>query len=129
MVLAGICPLCGLLGYLTPSLIDQYAAGQPAAAGKAYSVNVVGCILGPLFASYVLLPWLSERMAMILLGLPLLALCLVCGQTLTVRQRAASALAAAGALGWCLFGAEDFAGPAGEMVQGHRKCGGIMPPR
>jgi spermidine synthase len=109
-VLAGICPLCGLLGYLTPSLIDQYAGGQPAAAGKAYSINVVGCILGPLFASYVLLPCLSERMAMILLGLPLLALCLVCGQTLTVRQRAASALAGAGALAWCLFGAEDFQG-------------------
>ncbi len=110
VVLAGICPLCGVLGYLTPSLIDQYAAGQPAAAGKAYSVNVVGCILGPLFASYVLLPWVSERMSMILLGLPLLALCLVCGQTLTVRQRAASALAAVVAVGWCLFGAGDFAG-------------------
>jgi predicted membrane-bound spermidine synthase len=110
VVLAGICPLCGVLGYLTPSLIDQYAAGQPGAAGKAYGVNVVGCILGPLFASYVLLPFLSEKMAMILLGLPLLALCLVCGQKLTVRQRAASTLAGAGALAWCLFGAGDFAG-------------------
>jgi spermidine synthase len=110
VVLAGICPLCAVLGYLTPSLIDQYAAGQPAAAGKAYSVNVVGCILGPLFASYVLLPFMSERMAMILLGLPLLALCLACGQTLTAPQRALSALAAVGALAWCLFGAGDFAG-------------------
>jgi spermidine synthase len=110
VVLAGICPLCGVLGYLTPSLVDQYAGGQPAAAGKAYSINVVGCILGPLFASYVLLPFLSERMAMILLGLPLLALCLVCGKTLTARQRAASTLAGTGALAWCLFGAHDFAG-------------------
>src|SRR5208282_496860 len=98
VVLAGVCPLCGVLGYLTPSLIDQYAAGQPAAAGKAYSINVVGCILGPLFASYVLLPFMSERMAMILLGLPLLALCLACGQSLTARQRAISALAGVGAL-------------------------------
>ncbi len=120
VVLAGICPLCAILGYLTPSLIDQYACGNPAAAGKAYSVNVVGCILGPLFASYVLLPLLSERMAMILLGLPLLALCLVCGQTLTGRQRAASALAAVGALAWCLFGAGDFAGLLAKRSQGTR---------
>lgn len=110
VVLAGICPLCGVLGYLTPSLIDQYAGGQPAAAGKAYSINVVGCILGPLFGSYVLLPYLSERIAMILLGLPLLALCLVCGQALTARQRGAAALAAVGALAWCVFGAGDLAG-------------------
>jgi spermidine synthase len=108
-VLAGICPLCALLGYLTPSLIDQYAAGHPGAAGKAYSVNVIGCILGPLCASYLLLPFLSERMSMIILALPLLALCLACGQTLTFRQRAGSALVAVGALAWCLFGADDFA--------------------
>jgi spermidine synthase len=110
MVLGGICPLCATLGYLTPGLIDQYARGQPAAAGKAYSVNVAGCILGPLFASYVLLPYLSERISMVLLGLPLLALCLACGQTLTVREQAISAIVAVGALAWCLFGAGDFAG-------------------
>jgi len=110
VVLAGICPLCALLGYLTPRLVDQYAAGQPAAAGKAYSINVLGCILGPLFASYLLLPFLSERMSMILLGLPLLALCLARRQTLTTPQRATSILAGAGALAWSLFGAHDFAG-------------------
>ncbi|MGO8701811.1 MAG: hypothetical protein ACLQVY_29360 [Limisphaerales bacterium] len=108
-VLAGICPLCAVLGYLTPGLVDQYALGQPTAAGKAYSVNVVGCILGPLCASYVLLPFLSERISMILLGLPLLALCLACGQMLTIRQRAVSVLVSLGALAWCLFGASDIA--------------------
>jgi spermidine synthase/MFS family permease len=117
-VLAGICPLCAVLGYLTPSLIDQYAAGQPEAAGKAYSVNVVGCILGPIFASYVLLPHLSERVALILLGLPLLALCLVCGRTLSRKQRTISAIAGTGALAWCLFGAHDIAGLLSESSKG-----------
>src|ERR1039458_2544204 len=70
IVLASLCPLCAILGYLTPSLIDEYAAGEPAVAGKAYAVNVLGCILGPIFASYVLLPWISERHALILLSLP-----------------------------------------------------------
>ncbi len=110
VVLAGICPLCGVLGYLTPSLVDQYAAGHPAAAGRAYSINVLGCILGPLFASYLLLPFLSERIAMILLGLPLLALCFICGRSLSARQQVASTLVGAGGLAWCLFGAHDFSG-------------------
>jgi len=70
IVLASICPFCAILGYLTPSLIDVYAAGDPAVAGKAYAINVIGCILGPIFASYVMLPWMSERHAITLLGLP-----------------------------------------------------------
>ena len=48
IVLASICPFCAFLGYLTPSLIDEYAAGHPAVAGRAYALNVLGCILGPL---------------------------------------------------------------------------------
>ena len=38
-------------------------------------INVLGCILGPLFACYVLLPWMSERHALILLSLPFFAFC------------------------------------------------------
>ncbi len=72
VVLASICPFCAILGYLTPSLVDDYASGAPASAGKAYALNVLGCILGPLAACYVILPWLSERHALILLGLPFL---------------------------------------------------------
>ncbi len=70
LLLASICPWCAILGYLTPGLIDQYAAGQPDRAGRAYAVNVLGCILGPLAACYALLPCLRERHALILLALP-----------------------------------------------------------
>jgi spermidine synthase len=107
-LLTSICPICAALGYLTPRLIDHYAFGQPGAAGKAYSVNVVGCILGPLFASYVLLPHVSEKIAMILLGLPLLALCFFCARALTVKQQTASIVVGLGTLAWCLFGTGDF---------------------
>jgi spermidine synthase len=110
LVLASICPICGLLGYLTPSLIDQYAAGHPAAAGKAYSINVIGCILGPLFASYCLLPLTSERYALVILGLPLLGLGFLGRQSLCFWQRMAGAAAAAAALAWSLFLAHDFEG-------------------
>jgi spermidine synthase len=66
----GIAPFTALLGYLTPMLVDRWAEGDPAKAGKAYAVNVLGCIVGPLLAGFVLLPWISERWALVLLALP-----------------------------------------------------------
>ena len=108
LVLASIGPLCAVLGYLTPSLIDQYSAGQPAKAGKAYGINIVGCVLGPLFASYVLMPHMRERYALIVLALPLLALLWVCGRNLSRKQRLALVPINIFALMWALFGAGDF---------------------
>jgi len=110
LVLGSICPMCAILGYLTPSLIDQYAAGHPAAAGRAYGLNVIGCILGPLCASYLLLPSMSERYALVILGLPLLALGFLCGKTLPLWQRMAAAAMTGAALVWSLFFANDFVG-------------------
>jgi spermidine synthase len=74
LVLVSIVPFCACLGYLTPKLIDECSHGDPAAAGNAYALNVVGCILGPLFACYVLLPWIGARDSMLILGLPILCL-------------------------------------------------------
>lgn len=108
ILLGSICPLCGVLGYLTPCLIDGYAAGNPAMAGRAYALNVLGCILGPLVASYALLPYFSERNALIILSLPFLLFCFSCGKSLVRRQRWISAAAVVAVLGWSLFGAKDF---------------------
>jgi spermidine synthase len=66
----GIAPFAGLLGFLTPMLVDRWAAGNPAKAGKAYAINVVGCILGPLLAGFLLLPRLSERWSLLAMSLP-----------------------------------------------------------
>jgi spermidine synthase len=71
-VLASIFPFCAVLGYLTPQLIDQASHGSPRGAGRAYALNVFGCILGPLAASYVLLPWIGAKLAMVALALPFL---------------------------------------------------------
>jgi len=71
--LAGIVPFCTLLGFLTPSLVDLWSAGDPGRAGSAYAVNVLGCVLGPLLAGFCLLPRLPERYALGLLALPLFA--------------------------------------------------------
>ncbi len=109
IVLASICPLCAVLGYLTPSLIDEEARGHPDEAGKAYAVNVLGCILGPLFASYVLLPWMGERYGLIVLAIPFLGICLFTMKSLPVLWRWTTTSIAAIALLWSLFGAADFA--------------------
>ena len=66
----GLMIFTGLLGFITPMLVDRYSAGNPAKAGTAYAINVAGCILGPLLAGFGLLPFLSERWSLIVLALP-----------------------------------------------------------
>lgn len=73
-VLFGLPLFTGLLGLITPMLIDRYSHGSPVEAGKAYAINIVGCILGPLLAGFGMLPFMSERWALILLALPWLIL-------------------------------------------------------
>lgn len=66
----GILPFSGILGFLTPMLVDRWSGGDPNRAGNAYAVNVLGCILGPLLAGFVLLPLMSEHWVLALLALP-----------------------------------------------------------
>ncbi|PKN52912.1 MAG: hypothetical protein CVU55_06740 [Deltaproteobacteria bacterium HGW-Deltaproteobacteria-13] len=73
-VLLSIFPFCAALGYLTPKLIDEYSLGRPDEAGKAYAINIAGCVIGPLFASYILLPKYGVKFSLILLGIPFLLL-------------------------------------------------------
>ena len=68
--LAGIAPFSGVLGFLTPLLVDRWSGGDPAKAGKAYAVNVVGCILGPLLSGFLLLPLISERWVLFVFSVP-----------------------------------------------------------
>ena len=69
-LLLGIGPFTALLGFITPMLVDRYSRGDSAKAGRAYAVNIGGCIVGPLLAGFGLLPLMSERTALIVLTLP-----------------------------------------------------------
>jgi spermidine synthase len=117
MLLASIGPLCGVLGYLTPKLIDTDAAGDPQETGKAYAINVLGCILGPLFACYILLPWISERYALILLSLPFFVFWYLHGTFLTNRQRWGWGTAIAAVLLCALFVSQDFEGRVSQVTK------------
>lgn len=66
----GIAAFSGLLGFLTPKLVDRFSEGDPNRAGIGYAVNVAGCILGPLLAGFALLPYLDERYALVTLAVP-----------------------------------------------------------
>lgn len=73
-VILGIGPFCAVVGYLTPKLVDGWTGGDPARAGLAYAMNVLGSIIGPLVAGFWLLPTFGERGALVVLATPLLVL-------------------------------------------------------
>ena len=81
----GIAPFSAVLGFVTPMLVDRWSQGDPDRAGSAYAINIVGCILGPLLAGFVLLPILSERWVLFALALPWLAIGVNLARTATRR--------------------------------------------
>jgi spermidine synthase len=75
-VFLGVMPFSGVIGFFTPMLVDRMSAGDPDRAGKAYAVNVLGCILGPLLSGFILLPLVGEHVSMLLFVLPWLVMVL-----------------------------------------------------
>jgi spermidine synthase len=71
--LLGIGPFSALAGFLTPMLVDRWSQGDPDRAGRAYAVNVMGSILGPLVAGFAIIPLAGERWGLCLIALPLFA--------------------------------------------------------
>ena len=86
-VFISIFPFCVLLGYLTPRLIDEYSDGMPYGAGVAYAVNIVGCIIGPLAASYVLLPFFGVKFSLISLAVPYIVFSMYALSSFKLRAR------------------------------------------
>ncbi|MGZ5037925.1 MAG: fused MFS/spermidine synthase [Usitatibacter sp.] len=103
VALASIFPLCAALGYLTPRLVDDSSRGDPRIAGRAYALNVLGCILGPLLASYLLLPLLGAALSLVLLALPLIAFAVIFRADLSPRWRAPAAVACVALLACGVF--------------------------
>jgi len=73
-VFIGVMPFSAAMGFLTPLLVDRWSEGDPGRAGRAYAVNVLGCILGPLLAGFLVLPLVGEHRAMLIFILPFLAM-------------------------------------------------------
>jgi spermidine synthase len=69
----GIMPFSALAGFATPMLVDRVSQGDPDSAGRAYAVNVLGSILGPVLAGFYVLPWAGERWSLCAIAAPLLA--------------------------------------------------------
>ena len=73
-VFFGVMPVSLAIGFLTPMLIDRWSQGDPGRAGRAYALNVLGCILGPLIAGFLLLPLVGERYAIFFFLSPFFAI-------------------------------------------------------
>ena len=102
-VLLSIGPFCAVLGFLTPKLIDEAAGGDPARAARSYAMNIAGCVLGPLFAGYVLVSRFDVRICLLILALPVAGLAVTA--VLRSREQAAGRRAAlAACAGLLLFG-------------------------
>ena len=69
----GVMPFSVLVGFATPMLVDRVSGGDPDLAGRAYAVNVLGSIVGPVLAGFCVLPWVGERWGLCALAVPLLA--------------------------------------------------------
>jgi spermidine synthase len=76
-LLIGIGPLCIMMGFITPMLVDRWSGGDPDRAGSAYAINVLGCIVGPLLSGFLLLPVMAERWVLLVFSLPWLGLALL----------------------------------------------------
>jgi predicted membrane-bound spermidine synthase len=72
-----IVPFSGLMGFVTPMLVDRWSEGDPDRAGSGYAVNITGCILGPLLAGFVLLPLMGEHRGLQVLAVPWLVVGLI----------------------------------------------------
>ena len=71
---------------------------------------MLGCIVGPLFASYFLLPAFGERYGLVLLAIPFVVFYFLISKSLPAPFRFGIGLTAAALLCWSLFLATDFTG-------------------
>jgi spermidine synthase len=69
-VILGIFAFSAAAGFLTPMLVDRWSGGDPDRAAHAYAANILGCILGPLLAGFVLLPGTGERRSLLWFAAP-----------------------------------------------------------
>jgi spermidine synthase len=86
--LLGIPVFSAILGFVTPMLVDRWSGGDPDRAGRAYAVNVIGCIIGPLLAGFVLLPLMNERWVLLLFSAPWLLLPVFAGPAISQDEGA-----------------------------------------
>jgi len=93
-VFLGVMPVSAVIGFLTPMLVDRWSGGDPDRAGRAYAVNVAGCIVGPLVSGFILLPLVGEHLSMLVFVLPWFVMALPSRSTraMTLVPRAVTAI-------------------------------------
>ncbi|MGH7898712.1 MAG: hypothetical protein ACREQQ_12210, partial [Candidatus Binatia bacterium] len=93
-IVLGLAPFCALLGYVTSAILDEEGGNRPERAANAYALNLLGCVLGPLLAGFVVIPELGTHTATLLFAAPLFLFAL--GAPIERARRAVPAIAWAG---------------------------------
>jgi len=101
-VAIGVMPFSAGAGFLTPLWLDRISRGDPGRAGHGYAINVVGCVVGPLLAGFILLPLVGERYALLIFALPWIA------AGLALRPPAWQTCAAAAMVLGCMLGTRGY---------------------
>lgn len=115
-VALGIAPFCGLLGFVTPRLLDWEGGSDPRRVARAYGANLVGCVLGPLVAGFVLIPLTGNRTSLLLLAVPLFAFAAAPRVRAAVPVWTLTASAVAAALLWGTSKPYEDAFPGGRVL-------------
>jgi len=102
-VFLGVAPFAAWMGFLTPMLVDRWSAGDPDRAGKAYAINVVGCIAGPLLAGFLLLPFLGEAASILALSMPWLIVAIHSAFNSETKLLSRGAVCGAALAGFAIF--------------------------
>ena len=129
-VFVGVMPFAGMIGFLTPMLVDRWSGGDPDRAGRAYAVNVAGCIAGPLLCGFLLLPQVGERWSVLLFALPWFVMAFSSRRTPGFRPLSRAFAYAALVLALCvLFCDQEFRSPvfrpqSAARLDRNRNCAG-----
>ena len=101
-VIIGVMPFSAGAGFLTPMWLDRISRGDPGRAGRGYAINVVGCVVGPLLAGFILLPLVGERWSLLIFALPWIAV------GMAQRPPVWQACAAAAMIFGCVLGTRGY---------------------
>lgn len=115
-----IAPICFCLGFITPQIIDRCCHNHPGKTAIAYGYNFAGCILGPLFTTYLLFPVMGVKGSLALYALLLLPVAwLMLDQHRTLLRKGFAAFAAMLVLSWFVRGYEDDIKANGLLYRDH----------
>ncbi len=117
--LIGIIAICMCFGFITPYIIDHSCKNNPNKTAIAYAYNFAGCIIGPLFTTYLLFPVAGIKGSLVLYALMLVPVCLLMLPARALCFKAVAATAVMLVPAWMIPSLEDAIRHNGKLYRDH----------